>query len=383
MDFGIPQEYSKYQTEVTDFASQLDTSDLVERDQSGVFPVDLWRQCGTFGLLGLAAESKYGGTFENVKILKSALAMEGFGSACKDNGLGLAINAHLWTVQMSISEFGSEILKQKYLPKMCTGEWIGAHALTEAESGSDVFSLQTTATKVDGGYILNGKKRLVTMAPIANVTIVFASTDLSLGKWGITAFVLDDAMKGYIRKPVNAKMGLRTVPIGELEFDNCFVPEENILGNVGAGMSICNRSLEFDRCCVMASKLGAMSRQLTECTQFVKSHKRFGSTIGSFQAISHRIADMKLRLELCRLLLYKTAWLKDQGKSVMLEGAMLKLYLGESFVASSLDAVRLFGGSGYLTEYEIERDLRDSVGGVLYAGTSDVQKNIIAAMLGL
>jgi len=315
MDFGIPQEYSKYQTEVTDFASQLDTSDLVERDQSGVFPVDLWRQCGTFGLLGLAAESKYGGTFENVKILKSALAMEGFGSACKDNGLGLAINAHLWTVQMSISEFGSEILKQKYLPKMCTGEWIGAHALTEAESGSDVFSLQTTATKVDGGYILNGKKRLVTLAPIANVTIVFA--------------------------------------------------------------------LEFDRCCVMASKLGAMSRQLTECTQFVKSHKRFGSTIGSFQAISHRIADMKLRLELCRLLLYKTAWLKDQGKSVMLEGAMLKLYLGESFVASSLDAVRLFGGSGYLTEYEIERDLRDSVGGVLYAGTSDVQKNIIAAMLGL
>jgi len=383
MNFKIPQEYLDYKEEVIQFAKSLDTSNLINRDLEGSFAYDLWKQCGDFGLLGLSALKEYGGSVEKIDILKSTIAMEGFGYACRDNGLGIAVNSHLWSVQMSISEFGSEYLKKKYLPKMASGELIGAHALTEANSGSDVFNMETTATKVAGGYELNGTKRLITLGPIANVSVVFASTDLSLGKWGITAFVVDDSMEGYIKRKANNKMGLRTVPLGEIEFKNCFVPEENIIGKVGAGLSICNNSLEYDRCSILASKLGAMERQLDECIAFVKSHKRFGSKISSFQAVTHRIADMKMRLEISRLLLYKMSWLKQNNTSAMMEGAMLKLYLGEAFVASSFDAVRLFGGSGYLTEYEIERDLRDSVGGVLYAGTSDIQKNIIATLLGL
>ena len=179
------------------------------------------------------------------------------------------------------------------------------------------------------------------------------------------------------------KMGLRTVPIGDLVFEDCFVPEENRLGKEGAGWSITISSLEYDRCSILASQLGAMEYQLESTIAFVKQRKQFGKSIGEFQSISNRIANMKLRVETSRLLLYQVAWLKSQGKSAMMEAALLKLNLSESFVASSMDAIRCHGGSGYLTEYEIERNLRDAVGGVIYAGTSDIQRNIISKTLGL
>jgi alkylation response protein AidB-like acyl-CoA dehydrogenase len=383
MNFDLPKDYLDFKEEVTQFAHGLNTSDLIERDVQGKFAQHLWDQCGEFGLIGLSATKDFGGSVEEIDIFKSVLAMQGFGYGCRDNGLGIALNAHIWAVQMTISTFGSEKLKRKYLPKMASGEWIGAHALTEIDSGSDVFNMKTTAEKVDGGYILNGTKRLVTLAPISNVAVVFANVDLSLGKWGVTAFVADESMDGYMNQPVEHKMGLRTVPIGEIKFENCFVPDENVIGKEGAGFSISNHSLEFDRCCILAAKLGAMERQIEECVEFAKSHIRFGKKIASFQAVSHRIAEMRMRLETSKLLLYKTAWLKKNDRSAMLEGAMLKLHLGEAFVSSSMDAIRVHGGNGYLTAYEIERDLRDSIGGILYAGTSDIQKNIIAKFLGL
>ena len=176
---------------------------------------------------------------------------------------------------------------------------------------------------------------------------------------------------------------MRTVPFGDLTFEDCFVPEENRLGKEGAGWGITIASLEYDRCCILASQLGAMERQLDESIAFVKKRKQFGKSIGNFQAVSNRIANMKLRLETSRLLLYKVAWLKNQGKSAMMEAAMLKLQLSESFVASSIDTIRNHGGYGYITENEIERDLRDAIGGVIYAGTSDIQRNIISDLLGL
>lgn len=383
MDFSWPQEYLDFRKEVIAFGKENLNDDIKSRDQRSEFPRDLWQKCADFGIQGLATSEAYGGSQDKVNILRSTFAMEGLGYACRDNGLLLALNAQMWTVQLTIETFGTEEQKKKYLPPMVTGKSIGAHGLTEANAGSDVFSLEMEAKKVEGGYILNGEKRLVSLGPICDLAIVFAKTDPTKGKWGVTAFIVEKSMDGFAASPVREKMGLRTVPIGEISLTDCFVPDENRLGEEGAGFSITNHSLENDRCCMLAGKLGAMERQIEESVKFVKSRKQFGQTVGSFQSVSNRIADMKLRHETSRLLLYKMAWLKDQGKSAMLEAAMLKLHLSESFVESSLDAIRNHGGSGYLTDYEVERDLRDSIGGVLYAGTSDIQRNIIAKFLGL
>ncbi len=383
MDFSWPAEYLEYRDRVIQFAEAELNDDIASRDHSGSFSRKHWDKCGDFGIQGLAAPAAYGGALPEIDLLRAALAMEGLGYGCRDNGLGIALNAHMWAVMMSISLFGDEGQKEKYLRPMASGKLIGCHALTEADSGSDVFEMDTTAKKVDGGYVLNGTKVLVTLAPVSDVAVVFANVKPELGKWGVTAFIADTSMDGYERHDTDHKMGLRTVPLGKITFNDCFVPDENRLGPEGAGFSISNHSLEYDRCCIMACKLGAMARQVNDAVKFAKEHKRFGQTINNFQAVTHRIADMKLRLETSRLLLYKMAWLKKNDQPAMLEAAMLKLHLSESFVTSSLDAIRTRGGNGYLTEFEVERDLRDSIGGLLYAGTSDIQRNIIARFLGL
>ena len=383
MDFSWSEEDLVFRNEVIEFAKSELNDDIITRDREGIFSRDLWQKCAHFGIQGLATPQKFGGKFDEVDLLHSVMAMQALGYACKDSGLVLGLNAQMWTVQMFIVLFGTDAQKQKFLPKLTSGEWLGAHALTEPESGSDVFNMKMTAEKRDGGYILNGEKCLITLAPVADMAIVFANVNPKLGKWGITAFLVEKDLEGYEASPVREKMGLRTVPIGEIKLKNCFVPEENRLGKEGAGFSICNHSLEYDRCCILAGGLGAMERQLEESVEFAKEHKRFGQAIGSFQSVSNRIADMKLRIETSKLLLYKMAWLKNQNKPAMLEAALLKLHLSESFVASSLDAIRNRGGNAYLVDTGIERDLRDAIGGVLYAGTSDIQRNIIAKMVGL
>jgi hypothetical protein len=318
-----------------------------------------------------------------IDLLTAMLAMEGLGYGCRDNGLTFGLNAQLWTVQLPIARFGTAAQKQRFLPGLCSGALIGAHAITEAAAGSDAFSLETRAEKRDGGYVLNGTKRLVTFAPVADLALVFATIDPAKGRWGITAFVVERGTEGFSSSPVRDKMGLRTVPIGELTFENCFVSEENRLGPEGAGVSISTHSLEIERCCILASQLGAMDRQLETAIRFARERRQFGQPIGKFQSVANRLADMRLRLETSRLLLYKVAWLKSLDKPAMLEAALLKLHLSESFVESGLDAIRIHGGTGYMTDAEIERDLRDAIGGTLYAGTSDIQRTIIARALGL
>ena len=383
MDFSWSEADLTFRNEVIEFAKRELNDDIITRDKEGIFSRDLWQKCAHFGIQGLATPRQFGGKFDEIDLLRSVMAMQALGYACKDSGLVLGLNAQMWTVQMFIVLFGTDAQKLKFLPKLTSGEWLGAHALTEPHSGSDVFNMKMTAEKRDGGYVLNGEKCLITLAPVADMAIVFANVNPKLGKWGITAFLVEKDFEGFEAGPVREKMGLRTIPIGEIKLKNCFVPEENRLGKEGAGFSICNHSLEYDRCCILAGGLGAMERQLEESVEFAKEHKRFGQAIGSFQSVSNRIADMKLRIETAKLLLYKMAWLKKQAKPAMLEAAMLKLHLSESFVASSLDAIRNRGGNAYLVDYGIERDLRDAVGGVLYAGTSDIQRNIIAKMVGL
>lgn len=383
MDFSWPEQHISFRDKVIDFARRELGNDLVERDRNGQFSRELWQKCADFGIQALAAPAAYGGQYEEIDILASMLAMEGFGYGCPDNGLAFGLNAQMWTVQLPIVKFGTEQQKQRYLPAFAKGQLIGAHALTESETGSDVFNMKMTAGKCDGGYVLNGQKRLVTFAPIADVALVFANVNPKLGKWGVTAFLVDKGTTGFTVSPCREKMGLRTVPIGELNFEDCHIPAENRLGGEGAGFSLSNYSLEYERCCILASQLGAMERQLDQAVAFAKERQQFGQAIGKFQSVSNRIANMKLRLETSRLLLYKVAWLKKMGRPAMMEAALLKLHLSECFVESSLDAIRTHGGNGYMTGAGIERDLRDAVGGVLYAGTSDIQRNIIARLLGL
>jgi alkylation response protein AidB-like acyl-CoA dehydrogenase len=243
--------------------------------------------------------------------------------------------------------------------------------------------MRTRAEAKNGGYVINGTKTLVTNAPGCDMAIVFATVDPKLGRWGISAFLVDKGTPGFTVSRNMHKMGLRTSGIGELVLQDCYVPESCRLGPEGVGVSLFNSSMEWERSCILGGHLGAMERQLEDSIRYARQRRQFGQQIGKFQSVSNRIADMKVQLETARLILYKVAWLKSRGKPAELEAAIAKLYVSESFLASSLAAVRVHGGYGYLTEFGIERDFRDAVGGTLYSGTSDIQRVIISRLLGL
>lgn len=381
MDFAWTTEQQEYKSAAIRFAQKELSQGVTEREQQELFARDLWGKCADFGVLGLPFPEAYGGAAAD--ILTTMLVMEGLGYGGKDNGLLFALNAQMWAVQHPLNEFGTPEQKERWLPRLIAGEIIGAHGMSEADSGSDAYSLRARAEACDGGYLLNGAKTFVTNAPVADLAVVFASTAPQKGSWGISAFVVETGTPGFTVGKNIEKMGLRTAPMGELILQDCFIPTENRLGPEGIGAHVFNSSMEWERACILGAHVGAMERQLEECIAYARTRKQFGQPIGKFQSIANRVAEMKVRLETARLLLYKTAWLKQQGKPAQMEAAMAKLYLSEVFVESSLDAIRIHGGYGYTTEFEVERDLRDAIGGTLYSGTSDIQRNIIARYLGL
>jgi alkylation response protein AidB-like acyl-CoA dehydrogenase len=381
MDFSWSEEQLAYRQAVIEFAQKELNEEVMENDHQAVFPRQNWGKCAKFGILGLPFPEEYGGA--EADVLTTMLTMEGLGYGCRDNGLIFAMNAQMWSVQMPIFSFGTEEQKRKYLPGMCRGELIGAHGMTEPDSGSDAYSLRTRAIPVEGGYVLNGSKMFVTNAPVADLAVVFATVDPAKKMWGITGFVVEKGTAGFSIGQNLDKMGLRTSPMAELVFQDCFIPSENRLGPEGAGANIFNHSMEWERSSILASHIGAMERQIEESIRYARERYQFGQPIGKFQSVANRIVDMKVRLETARLLLYKVAWLKKMGKPALMEAALAKLYLSESFVQSGMDAIRVHGSYGYMTEFEVERDLRDAIGGTLYSGTSDIQRNIIARLLGL
>ncbi|MCG8442112.1 MAG: acyl-CoA dehydrogenase family protein, partial [Caulobacterales bacterium] len=239
------------------------------------------------------------------------------------------------------------------------------------------------AEKVDGGHVLNAAKSYITSAPICDLAIVFAVTNADAKQWGISAFIVEAGTDGFARSPVRDKMGLRSTQMGDLTLTDCFVPDANRLGPEGVGLSMFAKAMESERGYIFASQVGRMDRQLDEAVAYARGRKAFGQPIGKFQSVANRIVDMKLRLETARTLLYKVAWLEDQGLPLSMEASLANLHLAECFVASSLDAIRVHGARGYVSEFEVERDLRDGVGGLIYSGTSDIQRAIIAGLLGL
>lgn len=381
MEFSWTEEQLKLKQQAIDFANQELNNDLVARNRDGIWSAEAWRKCAEYGLLGLTVPTQYGGS--DTDLLTAILIMEGIGYGCRENALPFALNSHMWSVQPAILKFGSDEQKQKYIPPMISGKCIAAFGITEPEGGSDSYHMRTTARQTAGGYVLNGEKSYITFAPVADMALVFAATNPEMGNWGNTAFIVERGMDGFSTTPVAEKMGLRTTPFSNLIFEECFVPECQRLGPEGGAVSIFSKAMESERSYIFASQIGRMERQLEETVQYARDRKAFGQPIGKFQSVSNRIVEMKMRLETARLLLYRVAWLEQQGKPVLMEAAMAKLYLSETFVESSLDAVRVHGARGYATEYEIERDLRDAVGGLIYSGTSDIQRNIIARLLGL
>ncbi|MEM9385723.1 MAG: acyl-CoA dehydrogenase family protein [Pseudomonadota bacterium] len=385
MDFSVDPQSQELIDAARDFASRELGADLVARDHRGAKDESDWRgdwhKCAEFGVLGLNVPTEYGG--RGLNTVDTIMVLEAIGYGCPDNGLTLGLNGQIWAVQEPIQTFGTPQQKQRYLPGLANGQLIGAHGMTEEASGSNAFGLSTVAERDGDEYVLNGHKTYIGLGPTCDLAIVFATTDPSLGQWGLSAFLVEASTAGFTRGEPQQKMGLRTAPMGELTLENCRVPADAMLGPAGAGQSIFQHSMEWERSFIFASHVGSMARQLDECVAFARKREVFGQPIANYQSISNRLAEMKLRLETSRLLLYRAAWSMDNGGASAAEAALAKLHISEAFVASSLDAIRIHGGKGYLSEAGVERDLRDAAGGVIYSGTSDIQRQVIARLLGV
>ena len=381
MDFSWSEEQLALRSSIISFAKKELNDSLIEQDRDEEFNWEGWKKCAAMGLHGLPVPQEYGG--QGADILTTACALEALGYGCRDNGLIFSINAHMWSAEIPLLRFGNETQKRRYLPKLVSGLWVGVHAMSEPMSGSDAFSLKSRAERKGDRYVINGSKTFITNAQIADVLIVFANLDPARGAAGITGFIVEKGTPGLTVSKKLHKMGLRTSPMAELALVDCEVPAENVLGKEGAGTAIFTVSMEWERICILASQLGAMQRLLETCVKYARERKQFGQAIGKFPAIAHKVAEMDIRLETARLVLYRAAWLKKQGKHPLREAAIAKAYVSEAFIQTCMDAIQIHGGYGYMTEYEIERELRDAIAGKIYSGTTEIQKMIIAGLHGL
>jgi alkylation response protein AidB-like acyl-CoA dehydrogenase len=381
MDLELTDEQLQLQNAAIEFARSELNDDIIRRDHNEVFSTEGWRKCASFGVLGLPIPSEYGGM--GLGITDVIAVMEGLGYGARDQGLLFSINAHLWTNSLPILVYGTSEQRQKYLPGLSSGDWIGANGASEPDAGSDVFSMRTRAERQGDCYVLNGAKTFVSNAPVAKLFVVYATVDPRLGPMGITAFLVERDTPGLtIAKPLE-KMGLRTSPMAEIILDNCTIPVANRLGREGRGVAVFESSMEWERGCILANYLGLMRRQLESCIEHVRTRKQFGKPIGKFQSVANRVVDMKVRLDTCRPLVYRIGWLKQRNQPATMESAIAKLYVSESLVKSCADALQIHGGYGYMVEQGIERELRDALGSTLYSGTTEIQRNLIAKCLGI
>jgi alkylation response protein AidB-like acyl-CoA dehydrogenase len=382
MDFALSEEQRALRDSIVRFAREQLNDRLVERDRAAAFPRELWKRCGSMGLLGLPAPESVGGS--DADPLTCAIALEALGYGCRDGGLVFSICAHLLACVVPVWKHGSEAQRGRYLGGLCDGSLVGAHAITEPDSGSDTFSMRLRAERDGEGWRLNGSKTFISNGPVADVVIVFAITDAEKRfHGGVTAFLVDRETAGFGRGQSFAKMGLRTSPVGELTFENAFVPDAAVLGSVGGGSAVFGTAMEWERALLVAAHVGTIERLLETSVAYARGRSQFGQPIGKFQAVAHKIADMKVQLEAARLLVYRTASRLGVSRSIALDSSIAKLFVSETLVRAALDAVQLHGGYGFMEEYEVERALRDAVGSTIYSGTSEMQRNIIARWLGL
>lgn len=374
MDFQLTKEQKQYRREIINFAkNNLNDEEFLEN-----FSERMWKKISDFGFLGLVIDEEYGGLGESY--LTAAVALEALGYGCENNGFVFVVNNHIWVSQNLIYLYGQKELKDKYLPDMVVGKKIGAIAITEADSGSDALSMETYACEQNGNYVLNGSKMFISNGPIADVFVVIAVTQKEPVK-RYTAFIVEKSFEGiHIGKNIE-KMGLGACPTSEITFTNCIVPKKNIIGKFNEGNIVLTNALEWERCYEFASHIGAMQRIMEKSIEYVNQRKQFGKPIKEYQAVSHKISDMKISLEMARLMLYKIAWLKDNKRSAYSEVSMFKVFVSENYIKTCRDALQIFGAYGYTKEYPLERELRDALACSIYSGTNEMQRNTIFQML--
>jgi alkylation response protein AidB-like acyl-CoA dehydrogenase len=376
-EWATPEQRELYQA-VLRLARSL-PDDVREHDREGAFPRPAWERCAAFGIQGLPLPAALGGG--GADVVTTLLALEALGHGCGDGGLLFSISAHMLAVEIPLWHHGSPEQQRDWLPRLCSGESIGAHAMSEPDSGSDAFALSTTARQVAGGYLLNGCKTFVTNAPVADLLLVFARTSKGIGPFGVSAFLLPAGTPGCaIGRPIE-KMGLRTSPMAEVTLSDCFLPDAALLGRPGQGGEIFQLAMRWERACIMATQVGVMRRTMAACARYAGERRQFGKPIGRFQAVAGKLADMRIAVDAAHLLLLRVGWLMDQGHDVTAEAAVAKVFVSEASVRCHLDSVQLHGGYGYTSEFEAERMLRDAVAGTIYSGTSEILRDLIARSL--
>jgi hypothetical protein len=382
MEFGFTEEQLLFRDTIYKYAKNEIVPLCEEADLKSEFSFEIWKKLGQMGLLGLPFPEEYGG--QGADVVTCCLAGEALGHAGVDSGHMLALGAHTYLCTDTLFKHGNEEQRKKYVPKLASGEWIGCMGLTEPGAGSDAASLQTTAVKKGDRWILNGSKTFITNAPVANVCVVYATVDKSKKHAGISAFIVEKDFKGFSTGKPFHKMGVRASTTSEVFFEDCEVPEENVLGNIGEGFMYAHQTLEWDRSALLAPFIGGMQFMIEQCAKYASERVQFDKPIKSFQAIQHKLADMKVVLEAARLAVYRVASLKDAGYPINhLQASIAKAFVGDWGFKVASEAVQIFGGYGYIHEYPVERMLRDAKLAQIGGGTSEVQRLIISRLLTL
>ena len=377
MEFNVPKTHELFRQMIREFVEKEVKPIAAEVDENERFPMETVEKMAKIGIMGIPIPKQYGGAGGDN--LMYAMAVEELSKACGTTGV--IVSAHTSLGTWPILKFGNEKQKQKYLPKMASGEWIGAFGLTEPNAGTDAAGQQTMAVQdpETGEWILNGAKIFITNGGYAHVYVVFAMTDKSKGLKGISAFIVEAGTPGFSIGKKEMKLGIRGSATCELIFENCRIPKENLLGDKGKGFKIAMMTLDGGRIGIASQALGIAAGALDEAINYAKERKQFGRSLAQFQNTQFQIANLDVKVEAARLLVYKAAWRESNNLPYSLDAARAKLFAAETAMEVTTKAVQIFGGYGYTREYPVERMMRDAKITEIYEGTSEVQRMVIAA----